>query len=178
MGISMLTQNQIADEFKKQVDGFRDSFQEVGLTQAIQNLSRAVCDLKNAGIDVSLDMVGHAGEMVFNMFHHGSGQLRVPVAGMLRIGNVEKLVGIAVHERSQPCLKLAVSELNFAFQGAESDVRATTYDLRSDPEAWDKLQKDIIYIAARASFIQECDVAEAFVSDNSLRKRSHKMSIG
>src|SRR5687768_318953 len=116
---SMLTQKQIAEKFKGQAEKHRTAWQEAGLAQAVQDLSRAVRDLKDAGINVSLDMTGFTGEMVFNMFDRSSGPLTVPVAGILHIGNVERLIGIAVRQGT-PCLKLAFSDLDFHFQGGES----------------------------------------------------------
>lgn len=181
----MLTPRQIADEFNLQTEKFRARGKETGFDKALQDLSLMIRDLKEAEIDVSLSMIENSSEQAFSMFPPIG--LAVPLSGILRIGGMEKMIGLAVMENGRQCLKLAVSDFDIRFNGAHhtfkngtgtNAVKSTVYDLKDDPEALTKMQKDIIRIAARTNIVQENDITEAFGTHaESLRKPRFKTGL-
>jgi hypothetical protein len=185
-----LDNNQIRDEFNAKKQNFAKWLDETGLSNAIKDLSRAVSDLKSAGLDIDLQLFGDASEQAFGMFPRGNG-LTVPVSGDLRIGRHHHLVAFAVKVDGKPALQLGLSQFDIRFTGPygslafpkigqngasaqaaaiTSVVRANVYDLANDAEALVKFQKEIIRDAARDAFIDELDESRAFDNGNSLGK--------
>lgn len=144
----------------------------------MQELSLAVGELKDAGIDVSLEIFGDASELAFAMFE-GPGMI-CPVSGVLRIGNIHRLVAFMTESADKPCLKLALSKFDIRFNGADgtlkdskldNQVRSTVYDLKNDPDALSKFQQEIIRFDARNMVVYEQEKADMFGHGQGLRKR-------
>jgi hypothetical protein len=169
---------QISDYFNAQKEKFAAAHAQDGLLEGLQDLSLAVSDMKAAGIDVSLEIFGDASELAFAMFE-GPGMI-APVSGLLRIGNIHRLIAFMTQANDAPCLKLALSKFDIRFNGADgtlkdnkidNQVRATVYDLKNDPEALVKFQQEIIRFDARNVVVYEQDKADMFDKGQGLRKR-------
>lgn len=183
--MNFLTPKEISIEFSAKTAKFRSWAQESGADVALQNLSKAIADLKASGVEVSLVLGEYPSEQAFSMFKAGG--LTTPLSGILRIGGVEKLIALTVKENDEPCLKLGVSMFDIRFNGANfvlkdtegtNAVRATVYDLKNDQDSIVKFQRDIILIAARTAVIRENDAAGAFSNDeDGLRKSSPKQRL-
>lgn len=166
----MLDKKQITEEYNAQADKFRKWGDETGFNQLLRDLSKMIGDMKEAGLDVALDVQESSSEQAFTLFEQRTG-LTTPLSGILRIGSTQKMIAIAISQNNLPCLKIGVSEFDIRFNGAAPVVRAKIYDVQKDHEALQKLQKEIIRLAARTAIIRENDVAESFGEKRSgLRK--------
>lgn len=172
---------QITDTFNAKRQQHQADWEKAGLLKAVEDFSAAISDLKGAGLDVSVEIFGDAAELGFSLFDARS--IRTPVTGILHIGPIHRLFAFATHQKGQPVLKLAVSEFDIRFQGADgsldlkdgdfkSTVRSDIYDLRNDPDALIKFQEEIIRMSARNAVIFERDRFDAFDKPNSLQKPS------
>ena len=151
---------------------------------ALENISLALRDLNQNGIDVTLEMLGTPSEQAFGMLP-GVG-MTVPVSGLLRIGHIHYLLSIATKHAGEECLKLCLSEFDIRFQGVkgkikESDfkqvVRSNIYDLNGDPDALAKFQKEIIRHAARNSIIDVHDHGDTLDTGNTRKKVGLKSTL-
>lgn len=166
----MLDKKKITEEYNTQSATFRKWADETGLNQLLRDLSKMIGDMKEAGLDVALDMIENPSERAFNLFGENRNRT-TPLSGILHIGSMQKLLAITVVENEQPCLKLGVSDFDIRFNGASPTLRAKVYDIKNDADAMIKLQKEIIRLAARTAIIRENDVAESFGEKRSgLRK--------
>lgn len=182
-----LDQNQIRDEFNKQKDTFRTWGEQSGFAQALQDISQVIDDLKGAGLDIELEMLGSPSEQAFSMALEKKSGI-VPISGILRIGQVHQLLAIAVKKHDQPCLEISISKFDIRFTGSygtvdetkgkkdvRNEIRAETYDLKNDPDALVKFTRSIIDDAARSAIVAENDVAPAFKQDDRPRKVGLKL---
>ena len=178
-----LEPSQISATFNSQMQRFTTMLEKSNAGAALEDLSRAIADIRDAGYDVALTLFGTPSEQAFDLFP-GSNGLIVPISGVLRIGPIEHLVGLAVEIDKLPALKLGVSEFDIRFQGTEGSitnnvfkgtVRQTIYDLKGDPEALVKLQTEIIRHCARNDYINDRDVANGFDNNARLRKAGPRL---
>ncbi len=170
----------IAEEFNERKNDFHQWGNEAKFLPLLQQLSQIFHDMRAAGLDVSLNITGDVSNLAFRMFPKG---ITVPIEGIVRIGANERLLAIAVKDRTGACLKLALSELDIRHDGMDmslSDgtiktvIRSNIYDLNQDPDALIKFQKEIIRFSARNEVIFESDIAEAFEGTRKLRKNMLK----
>lgn len=161
-----LTPQQIREEFNQRREKFAAWGETTGFGQALENLSLALRDLQDGGLDVRLDITGTAAEQAFALFPQGG--ITTPISGVLHINNIQYLLALAVRHDGKDCLKLAVSEFDIRFQGVtgtvqheklRQSVRAQIYDLKRDPDALVKFQEYVINQSARNQVIADRDVA-------------------
>jgi hypothetical protein len=181
-----MTEVEIRDEFNAQKTRFENDHAKSGLLEALENLSHCLADIKAQGYDVSLEIFGNPSEQAFAMFPRGGG-LTTPVSGILKSGTNHRLLAFSTKVGGQPALQLAVSEFDIRHHGmdgklklsgdresmtgeTENSVRAKIYDLKKDPEAMVKFQKDVLFHCARNEAVNARDVAGAFDNGQSLRK--------
>ncbi len=146
--------NETAEEYEK----------EKGLTEAIEGLSFAISALKDAGIDVSLELNGWGGDQTFKMLNDEQG-LRAGFTGFLRLGSQEHIISLITHDSAGPASTLHMSYYNNKFG---VDKRTWDFDLLNDPEAYEKFQQKVVTLAARNKVIADHDVTEAFENSNQL----------
>jgi hypothetical protein len=175
--------HQISDVFNAKRKQFAEDCDKTGLGKATEAFSVVINDLKMAGMDVSVEIFADACELGFAMFNTNS--IRTPVCGILHIGPIERLFAFAVRENNQEVLKLAVSEFDIRFNGADGElkegkfdnkVRAAIYDLRNDENALMKFQEETLRMAARNDVLFSHDVAGAFEKPAALRKPALRMT--
>lgn len=165
-------------------DGIRARFSESNRQQrkgmnndgtdlALQYISHALADLKSEGLDVVLEMHTTVSELAFDLLNR---QYTLSHEGVLRIGNTEHLLCIAtIEEKNQhPCLKLALSKLDYRHQGVQQTVRSHVYDLQNDPDAMIKFQNQLIDYIVTSKLIEENDIAQVFNRDDMMRKPLQK----
>lgn len=186
MPMRRMTDAEIKAEFNAQKTRFETDHAKSGLNAALEDLSQAIADIKAQGYDVSLEIFGNPSEQAFSMFQRGGG-LTTPVSGILKSGGNHRLLAISTKVSGQPALQLAVSEFDIRYHGTDgkivlagesqklqgivdNSVRAKVYDLKKDPEAIVKFQKDVLFHCARNEAVNDRDVAGAFDNGTSLRK--------
>jgi len=179
-----MTPDSIREEFNTQHEKHEKQWSDWGLTQALEEISLALRDIRQQGHDVSLDMIGTPSEQVFSMMPQSG--MTVPVSGLLRIGGIDYLLGIVTKQNGNPCLKLCVSEFDIRFQGVngkvkEGDfrqaVRSNIYDLKGDADALVKFQKEIIRHCARNKVIADHDPAGTLGADTQGKKPVAKSAL-
>lgn len=177
-----LDPGQISDEFNAQKKRFREEHEKSGLLQALNSLSQIIGDIKSAGMDVSLEIFGCPSEQAFAMFPR-DGKLISPISGILRIGHDHRLIAFATQVGGADALQLAMSEFDIRFNGPDgkmkegiidASVRARVYDLKKDPDAFVKLEKEIIRHCARNDIVDAQDASHSFDARTALRKPSLK----
>ncbi|HYD19068.1 MAG TPA: hypothetical protein VEF76_11375 [Patescibacteria group bacterium] len=163
-----LSPSYIRAEFGTARNSFENFGRDSGFADALQQVSLALGDLQEAGIDVSLEIFGDASELAFDLFEGG---VTVPISGVLRIGPIHRLFGIATKAGGKPALQIGLSNTDIRFNGPEGEiadgkvsgkVRPIVFDLKKDPEALIKFQREILVHAARNSVIAANDPAQAF----------------
>ena len=173
-----LDAREISDHFNAHRAEFEARHDKTGALAAIEDISRAIADIRAAGHDISLTLSGMPSEQAFDLFP-GSGSLTVPFSGVLRIGTAEQLVALATKVHGKPALLLATSEFDIRFTGPEATVaedkingvvRHQSYDLKNDPDALVKFQSEVLRDCARNEVVNAHDVAEAFDNGAPLRK--------
>jgi len=178
-----LSGDEIRDQFNAQKARFEKEHATNGLLPALEDISRAIADIKSAGYDVDLQIFGNPSEQAFAMFPRG-GDLTTPLSGILRVGRNERLFAISTVVNGEKALLLAVSDFDIRYNGADgkvsngtidSDVRSKTFDLKNDPDAIVKFQKDILFHAARNEVINDRDVAQSF--DNGARAPKPRLKV-
>lgn len=161
-----LTPQQIRDAFNQHREKFAAWGTSTGFGQALENLSLALRDMQDSGLDVRLDITGTAAEQAFALFPPGG--ITVPISGILHINNIQYILALAVRHEGKDCLKLGVSEFDIRFQGAtgtvkdeklRQSVRAEIFDLKRDPDALVKFQQYVINQSARNQVIADRDIA-------------------
>lgn len=180
-GLRKLDPSGIRDVFNSEKDGFRSHAQKDGIAKALSGLSEILGDLQDAGIDVSLEIMGGASEQAFDLFKENS--ITVPVSGILRIGPIHRLLGIATKLDGKPALVIGLSEFDIRYSGPEAVVnngvidgklRAVHFNLQTDPDALLKLEQTVLRYAARNEVIAELDESGVFDNTKRLRKPSLK----
>lgn len=175
-----LNKAEINDTFSDAKRKFGEFAEDSGFGPALKEVSRALDDLRRAGHDVSLEVFGDASEQAYDMFKRN---VTVPVSGILRIGDIHRLFAIATRVEDKPALQIALSHVDIRFHGfkgkinegqAENSVKSVVFDVKNDPEAIVKFEKEIIEHLARNSVVNDNDEAQTFDSAGSLRKLSVK----
>lgn len=165
-----MTAGELAATFAQKKSDFERMHEKSGMLRAIEALSRAVGDIKDAGHDVALTLYGNASEESFGIFSRGGG-LTVPASGVLRIGDSHRLIAIATKAGGRAALQIGMSEFDIRHNGAEGTmkegditpvVRADIYDLKANPAALKDLQAEILRSLARDQVVAEHDAAAAF----------------
>lgn len=179
-----LTPEQIREHFNAQCVAHEASWTKSGLNTALENISLALQDLNNNGISVSLEIMGTPSEQAFGMLSESG--MTVPVSGILRIDNAHFLLSVATKHSGQDCLKLCLSEFDIRFQGVRAkvkegdlrqNVRADIYDLKGDPDALVKFQKEIIRYSARNQVINDHNVGSTLETGISRKKPALKSPL-
>lgn len=164
-----LTIEQIRDEFNARKEKFAKWGEETGFNTVLQHISTAIADLREGGIDVSLEIMGDSSEQAFAL--RSAGQITTPISGVLRINNIERLFSITVKEGGKPSLIVALSDFDIRYNGTHGQlddgkirnvVRHKTYDFRKNPDALKDFQLEIINFSARNTVVAENDVANSF----------------
>lgn len=160
--------NVIRDEFNKKKDSFRTQSEKDGLKDAVGILSRVVGDLKDAGLDVSLDLIAGGSEMSFYLFPNPS--LTMPVTGILRLGNMHRLLGVATELDKTSVLQVAISHFDYRLEGMTGKmtesrsinpaIRGKIFDMRKGSiEA--ELRDYLLVALARNDVVAEFDTAQS-----------------
>ena len=172
-----LPREKISEEFNAAKGEFASYGAKSGFDVALQNISTAIGELKEAGIDVSLEIFGDASEQAFDLFPTTS--VTVPVSGVLRIGPIHRLFALATKSDSKSAMIIGLSNYDIRFNGPDAKladgeisgkVRGLNFDLKKDPEALVKFQQEIINHAARNAVVNDNDAAQVFDSAAVLRK--------
>ena len=172
-----LPREKISEEFNASKREFAAYGEKSGFGIALQNISTAIGELKESGIDVSLEIFGDASEQAFDLFPTTS--VTVPISGVLRIGPIHRLFALATKSDSKNALIIGLSNYDIRFNGPDAKfedglisgkVRSLTFDLKKDPDALVKFQQEIINHAARNAVVNDNDAAQAFDSATTLRK--------
>ena len=122
-----------------------------GVTQAIENISQAINDLKDIGVNVELQMIGWPSEDAFALVKASAevkGSLIVPVYGILKVDQFEHLLAISMAENNNDVLKLYISDFDYRSNSLDNKNRGTCFDLMNDPKAIFNFQQRIIFSAA------------------------------
>ncbi len=152
-------------ELVKQFNATVEEYEkEKSVIEAIEGLSFAVSALKDAGIDVSLDLNGWAGDQTFKMLNNEE-NLTAGFTGFLRLGTQEHIISLITQNSTGPASVLHMSYYNSKLG---VDQRTWDFDLLNDPEAYEKFQQKIVSLAARNKVIADHDVTEAFENSNQL----------
>ncbi len=156
---SILTPGQISAEFNTRKNIFSTYNATTGLNDVLQDLSRAIDALKNAKIDVSLEMSPAVSEQAFSMFVPFGANLMCALGGILKVGSAHYMVCLATERDKKPVLQIALSKHDIRYNGSnttandgttrDNAVRADIFDLKNDPEALIKFQQAVIEQAAR-----------------------------
>lgn len=163
-GLTKLDPAGIRALFNRNKEEFRSFTERSGIAKAIAGMSEIISDLRDAGIDVSLEMMGGASEQAFDLFKENG--VTVPVSGILRIGPIHRLVAIATKLNKEETTVIALSEFDIRYSGPEAVVRdgiidgklrSVRFDIKKDPEALAKLEKTIINYAARNEVLADLD---------------------
>lgn len=172
-----LPREKISEEFNASKREFAAYGEKSGFDIALQNISAAIGDLKEAGIDVSLEIFGDASEQAFDLF--GTTSVTVPISGVLRIGPIHRLFALATKSDSKNVMIIGLSNYDIRFNGPDAKiedgavsgkVRSINFDLKKDPEALVKFEQEIINHAARNAVVNDNDTAQVFDSASNLRK--------
>lgn len=172
-----LPREKISEEFNASKRAFADYGAKSGFDVALQNISAAIGELKESGIDVSLEIFGDSSEQAFDLFATTS--VTVPITGVLRIGPIHRLFALATKSDGKNALILGLSNYDIRFNGPdaklgdgviEGKVRSINYDLKKDPDALVKFQQEIINHAARNAVVNDNDAAQVFDSAAVMRK--------
>ena len=135
-------------------------------TKHLDALSEALADLRNAGIDVQMHMLGVSTEMGFELNTGYSLKSRWQrSSAILRIGGSEHLVAYVTkmqwHDENtekdvtRNANILLVSEFDIRFQGKKNAIRTKRYDL--DENGLIELQEFIIARAGEQKIIANAD---------------------
>lgn len=172
-----LPREKITESFNASKREFAEYGAKSGFDAALQNISTAIFDLKEAGIDVSLEIFGDASEQAFDLFPTTS--VTVPISGVLRIGPIHRLFALATKSDGKNALIIGLSNYDIRYNGPDAKlengqvsgkVRSINFDLRKDPDALVKFQQEIINHAARNAVVNDNDAAQVFDSAAGLRK--------
>jgi hypothetical protein len=172
-----LPREKISEEFNASKREFAAYGEKSGFDVALRNISTAIGELKEAGIDVSLEVFGDSSEQAFDLFATSS--VTVPISGVLRIGPIQRLFALATKADSKNVLIIGLSNYDIRFNGPDAKieegivsgrVRSINFDLKKDPDALVKFQQEIINHAARNAVVNDNDAAQVFDSATTLRK--------
>jgi hypothetical protein len=172
-----LPREKISESFNAAKRDFAAYGEKSGFDVALQNISTAIGEMKDAGIDVSLEIFGDASEQAFDLFATTS--VTVPISGVLRIGPIHRLFALATKSDSKNALIIGLSNYDIRFNGPDAKladgevtgkVRSINFDLKKDPDALVKFQQEIINHAARNAVVNDNDTAQAFDSATVMRK--------
>lgn len=174
-----LEPREISEQFNAHRAQFEASHEKSGALKAIEAISLAISDIRDAGHDVSLTLSGMPSEQAFDLFESAGGRLIVPFSGTLRIGTAEQLIALATTVSGKPALMLATSEFDIRFNGPDATlkegvvngtVRHLSYDLKNDEEALRKFQREVLRDCARNEVVNAHDTADAFDNGPRLRR--------
>lgn len=172
-----LPREKISESFNAAKRDFAAYGEKSGFDVALQNISTAIGEMKDAGIDVSLEIFGDASEQAFDLFATTS--VTVPISGVLRIGPIHRLFALATKSDGKNALIIGLSNYDIRFNGPDAKladgevtgkVRSINFDLKKDPDALVKFQQEIINHAARNAVVNDNDTAQAFDSATVMRK--------
>lgn len=137
--------------------------------QLVAEISDMFAELHALNINVSLDLFATASETTFRLFDKDHSQIISPVSGILTIENMQYHFGISILHKSEPCLKMAVSQFDLRHEGTHayitgntiySNVLANIYDC-NQPDGLKKFQIFIIEKAARQQELDKHDRSNA-----------------
>lgn len=164
----MTDSSAIRDEFNKKKDAFRTQSEKDGLKDAVGILSRVIGDLKDAGLDVSLDLIAGGNEMAFYLFPNPS--LTMPVTGILRLGNMHRLLGVATELDKASVLQVAISHFDYRLEGTTAKltegrninpaIRGKIFDLRKSTIEGE-LRDYLLVTLARNDVVAEFDTMQS-----------------
>lgn len=172
-----LPREKISESFNAAKRDFAAYGEKSGFDVALQNISTAIGEMKDAGIDVSLEIFGDSSEQAFDLFPTTS--VTVPISGVLRIGPIHRLFALATKSDGKNAMIIGLSNYDIRFNGPdakladgviEGKVRSINFDLKKDPDALVKFQQEIINHAARNAVVNDNDTAQAFDSATVMRK--------
>lgn len=148
----MMSPDNIREEFASAVAGVGDDVE----TEVVQNLSRALAALQQAGIDLTFDISGWCGSDSFKSINGGNATF----SGLLSLGNNTHVLSLLTKGDGVKVLALAYYNSRLG----QIDTRTWMYDI-TDKDCYVDLQKRIIELAARNQYLSDNDVAGAFRSE-------------
>lgn len=165
---SLPSPQELQTYYSKQKESSQSVYEQIGVTAAIESLSRALKDLADIGIDVRLQLCATFSEdsaALIRTVNEEVSQITIAMAGILKVDTEEYLLAITAKENEDNVLKIYVSELDYKGQGNKQNIRGKCFDLNADSKSIQKLQQFIIFTAARNEIIREHDVCDVFDKD-------------
>lgn len=156
--------------------------EEKDVTGIIEALSKAIKTLRDAGVDVHLQLSRSITEDSFPLAKK-AGQLSctfsLTMSGVLKINQSEHLLTLSTtegaDETKRDVLKLYVSDREYSSRSLHDDFRGECFDLKTDAEALQKFQHFVINKASWNAVIRDHDVCDTF--DNTGVRRLNKFSL-
>lgn len=157
-------------------------FVKCGLAAQLENLSTLIGNMKQAGCDIECSILGNASDQAFKLFKVAS--VIVPVTGVLKSGESQRLFAFCVENDSTPCMKLAISAFDITHQGVTGTIkdnqlvnliRSQVFDL-TEEKSWGEIEESLVNFAARNEAVLRHDVAGVF-NASSQRPLSVKMRM-
>jgi len=155
-----LTPGEVTEKFNARRNTLQENWEKSGVAGALQDISKAVKNLKDGGADISMELFFGSGYAGFAMF---KASMSVACSGLLRAGNNTHVVALGIKENGQDCLKLAVSVHDFRLHIGDT-VESRIFDLKTDENALVAFQSFILNDSAEAAVIAQNDTHKSFDS--------------
>jgi hypothetical protein len=127
---------------------------DADLSQTLALLSRALRELRDAGIDVAMTVHPYSSAIAFSFSQDRP--ISVPLGGIINIDNTDFYFAIITSKNDQPCQHVVLSHYDIRLETGRDKIGHTTYDF-SAPEEINEFQETIIDRAARLHAIEDID---------------------
>ena len=146
----------------------RETLQEKGLDRALQELSEAMDELRNIGIDTHLVLKNGGSDLSFMMAKGYN--VTCNYHGYFNIGNQNYILGIFTRVGEEDCLQMRVSVHDLEGKNKAESMAHILYDLTSE-EALKDFQKSMVEAAVSQELIRENDKKNVFSMPALTRQR-------
>ena len=191
---SPLTPGEFREAFDKARTDTREKLAKTGADIVLQYLSETIGSLQSQGADVRLAVRYGPHTNAYDMMYtvSGSGGGKIEAYGFIECGQTKHMFAVATQHAQKDVLRVYVSEYNITGEGGRRSVEGGNsyrrhvitgecFDFNEDPEALQKLQKNIIGICAGNQVMLECDTAEVFNKEpaavNKMQKPGGKLKL-
>lgn len=149
---------------EKLTEKFNSLAQQAGFQKALtafDDLSRALKELNNAGVNVGFTPYPWPTERTFDL--SGKENQTMQLSGILTVGHNEYLLGVQTIADQEDCLVLFISNHDIRYpDDAKGKIRSSSFDIEKDPDAMKKFQIEIAQRYARILHVNEHDPASMF----------------
>jgi hypothetical protein len=177
-GQTPLSASEIREQFDKARTDARNDLNQTGAGRILHYLSDTVAALQETGTDIKISVRANSHSNAYDMMYtvSGSGGGTIEAHGFLRFGENSYLWAIASKHNSQAVERFYISKNNVVDEGgristdngqtsSRTVIPGTCYDFGEDPEALQKLQKQLIRICGSNEAILENDPSGVFNRD-------------